>query len=103
MLPPCPSPPLVATAMHTFRFFEVFLGLLRVVRLLQARRHEAQAYVHTRQALTKSKLKPRTTRHESSVLIFVELEYEPFTENRRWPNGRGKLPRPLPPPTTPRP
>jgi hypothetical protein len=26
MLPPCPSPPLVATAMHTFRLFEVFLG-----------------------------------------------------------------------------
>jgi hypothetical protein len=35
------------------------LGLLRVVRLLQARRHEAQAYVHTRQALTKSKLKAK--------------------------------------------
>jgi len=48
MLPPCPLLPLVATAMHTFRFFEVFLGLLRVVRLLQARRHEAQAYVHPR-------------------------------------------------------
>src|SRR5262249_18342504 len=48
MLPPCPSPALAATAMHTFRFFEVFLGLLRVVRLLQARRHEAHAYVHPR-------------------------------------------------------
>jgi len=60
---PRPSPPLVATAMHMFRFFEVFLGLLRVVRLLQARRHEAQAYVHPRQAHTKSKLKPRTTKH----------------------------------------
>jgi hypothetical protein len=38
----------LATAMHTFRFFEVFLGLLRVVRVLRARRREAQAYVHPR-------------------------------------------------------
>jgi hypothetical protein len=69
---------LVATAMHMFRFFEVFLGLLRVVRLLQARRHEAQAYVHPRQAHTKSKLKPRTTKHESSILIFDEARIRTF-------------------------
>jgi hypothetical protein len=31
MIPPCPSPPLLARAMRTFRFFKVFLGLLRVV------------------------------------------------------------------------
>jgi hypothetical protein len=78
MLPPCPSLPLAAAAMHMFRFFEVFLGLLRVVRLLQARRHEAQAYVHTRRVFTKSKLKPRTTRHESSILIFDEARIRTF-------------------------
>jgi hypothetical protein len=35
----------------------------------------------------KSELKRRTTEHDSSLLIFDELEYEPFTENRRQPGG----------------
>ena len=35
----------------------------------------------------KSELKRRTTGHNSSLLIFDELEYEPFTENRRQPGG----------------
>ena len=31
------------------------------------------------------------------VLIFDELEYEPFTENRRWPSGMWKIPRRITP------
>jgi hypothetical protein len=36
------------------------------------------------------------TAHSSAALIFDELEYEPFTENRRWPSGIGKIPRGVP-------
>ena len=32
----------------------------------------------------------------------MKLEYEPFTENRRWPSGRGKIARLRPPATTSR-
>src|SRR6188768_1370927 len=78
MLPPLPIAAARSGGDALFRFFEVFLGLLRVVRLLQARRHEAQAYVHTRRVFTKSKLKPRTTRHESSILIFDEARIRTF-------------------------
>src|SRR5262249_8712193 len=64
-------------------------------------RHGAQAYVYRRQARTTSKLKRTTTRHNSPVLIFDELEYEPFTENRRWPTAVLKIARRRPPPTPP--
>jgi len=37
------------------------------------------------------------TGHNSTALIFDELEYEPFTENRWWPSGIGKIPRAVPP------
>src|SRR5206468_2285481 len=37
------------------------------------------------------------TGHDSSVLIFDELEYEPFTENRRRASGMWKIPRSEPP------
>jgi hypothetical protein len=32
----------------------------------------------------------------------MKLEYEPFTENRWWPSGRGKIARLRPPATTSR-
>src|SRR5262245_66072915 len=73
--------------MHSFRLFEVILGFASCRRLSGTGHHEAHAYVHRRQARTTSKLKRTTTRHDSPVLIFDELEYEPFTENRRWPSG----------------
>lgn len=41
----------------------------------------------------------RTSRQHLPVLIFDELEYEPFTENRRWPSGKMKIARPGPPAT----
>jgi hypothetical protein len=37
------------------------------------------------------------TRHNSAALIFDEFEYEPFTENRRWPSGTRKIARDDPP------
>ena len=39
-------------------------------------------------------------RHDSSVLILDELVYDPFTENRQWPNGEVKIARPGPPATS---
>src|SRR5215831_11470218 len=47
-------------------------------RLLEVRRYEAQACVPRRRARTNSKLKPTTTRHDSPVLIFDELELRTF-------------------------
>jgi hypothetical protein len=41
----------------------------------------------------------RTSRQHLPVLIFDELEYEPFTENRRWPSGKLKIARPGAPAT----
>jgi hypothetical protein len=43
----------------------------------------------------------RTSRQHLPVLIFDELEYEPFTENRWWPSGKMKIAR-RGPPATPR-
>src|SRR6266852_936246 len=43
--------------------------------------------------LTRLESTPRTIGHDSSVLIFDELEYEPFTENRQWPSGKLKIAR----------
>src|SRR6478672_1931254 len=47
-------------------------------RLWEVRRYEAQACVPRRRARTNSKLKPTTTRHDSPVLIFDELELRTF-------------------------
>jgi hypothetical protein len=44
-------------------------------------------------------LKQGTIGHDSSILIFDELDYEPFTENRQWPGGNWKIARPCPPAT----
>src|SRR5215472_12055100 len=85
--------------MHSFRLFEVILGFASCRRLSGTGHHEAQADVHRRQARTTSKVKRTTTRHDSPVLIFDELEYEPFTENRRWPSGDLKIARRRPPAT----
>src|SRR5215510_6759257 len=98
MIPPVHCP-LFVRAMHSFRLFEVILGFASCRRLLGARRHEAHAHVHRRHARTNSKVKRTTTRHDSPVLIFDELEYEPFTENRRWPSGNLKIARRRPPAT----
>lgn len=46
-----------------------------------------------------SKLKERTTGHDSSLLIFDEPQYEPFTESRWWAGGNLKIARPRPPAT----
>src|SRR5262249_29022873 len=99
MIPPCPLPTL-REGYALVRAFEVILGFASCRRLLGTGHHEAQAYVHRRQARTTSKLKRTTTRHDSPVLIFDELEYEPFTENRRRPSGDLKVARSRPP-TTP--
>ena len=40
---------------------------------------------------------PSTTGRESSILIFDELEYEAFTEDRQWPSGSLKIARREPP------
>src|SRR5262245_14142327 len=85
--------------MHSFRLFGVSLEFASCHRLLGTGHDEAQADVHRRQARTTSKLKRTTTRHDSPVLIFDELEYEPFTENRRWPSGNLKIARRRPPAT----
>src|SRR5215468_321273 len=47
-------------------------------RLSEVRRYEAQACVLGRRVRTNSKLKPITTRHDSPVLIFDELELRTF-------------------------
>src|SRR5262249_45227796 len=98
MIPPVHCP-LFVRAMHSFRLFEVTLGFASCGRLSGTGHHEAQADVHRRQARTTSKLKRTTTRHDSPVLIFDELEYEPFTENHRWPSGDLKIARRRPPAT----
>jgi hypothetical protein len=71
-----------------------------------------RAAVHDKLSATKLKLmsdtpssdqievEARTTRQHLPVLIFDELEYEPFTENRRWPSGKMKIAR-LGPSATP--
>src|SRR5262245_4728266 len=97
MIPPVHCP-LFVKAMHSFGLFEVILGFA-CRRLLGTGHREAQADVDRRQARTTSKLKRTTTRHDSPVLIFDELEYEPFTENRRWPSGDLKIARRRPPAT----
>src|SRR5262249_38808727 len=87
--PPSTSPPVhcrfFVGVMLLFRFFEVFLGFASCRRLSGPGHHEAQADVHRRQARTTSKVKRTTTRHDSPVLIFDDLKYDPFTKNRRWP------------------
>src|SRR5215831_16518742 len=98
MIPPVHCP-LFVRAMHSFRLFEVILGFASCRRLSGTGHHEAQADVYRRQARTTSKVKRTTTRHDSPVLIFDELEYEPFTENRRWPSGDLKIARRRPPAT----
>src|SRR5262245_37300675 len=84
--------------MHTFRFSK-YSRFPSCRERLQIRRYEAQARLHTREACPASKVKERTTRHDSSVLIFDGLQYEPFTESRRWANGSWKIARPRPPAT----
>jgi hypothetical protein len=37
--------------------------------------------------------KAENERNDPSVLILEELEYKPFTENRRWPSGMLKIAR----------
>jgi hypothetical protein len=76
-----------------------YLGSLPAAAQLVTRRYRALTYVRTRPAWTKSKARWSTTRHDSAVLIFDELEYEPFTENRRVPSGKIKIARPRPPAT----
>src|SRR5262249_53537698 len=98
MIPPVHCP-LFVRAMHSFRLLEVILGFASCRRLSGTGHHEVQADVHRRQARTTSKLKRTTTRHDSPVLIFDELEYEPFTENHRWPSGDLKIARRRPPAT----
>jgi hypothetical protein len=87
-------------AMHTLRRLEEsILGSLPAAAQLVTRRYRALTYVRTRPAWTKSKARWSTTRHDSAALIFDELEYEPFTENRRVPSGKIKIARPRPPAT----
>ena len=76
MIPPCPSPSRSARDYAHVQVFRSVLGSASCRRLRQSRRHEARAYVHIRQALTKSKLKQRTIRHDFPFPIFDELEYE---------------------------
>jgi hypothetical protein len=75
------------------------LGSLPAAAQLVTRRYRALTYVRTRQAWTKPEVRWSTARHDSAVLIFDELEYEPFTENRRVPSDEFKIARPRPPAT----
>jgi hypothetical protein len=43
-----------------------------------------------RRALDEIEADAGSTRQQLAVLIFDELEYDPFTENRRWPSGKTK-------------
>ena len=75
--PPCSSPSLTTRTMHTFRFIEVF-PVRFVSLLLLAWRHEALTYVRTSRGPGKARSKLGTSRHDSAVLTFDELEYRPF-------------------------
>jgi hypothetical protein len=69
--------------MHFARTFQVF-GL----RYASSPTTENDATKAKLQADTSSFYgEAATTEHELPLLIFDELEYQPFTENRRWANG----------------
>src|SRR5216683_1851416 len=100
IMPPCPSPPLFTRAMHTFRLWKYF-GLASCRSLTTNSTPQSSSLRPIRQAPDQIEVEARTTRQHLPVLIFDELEYEPFTENRRWPSGKMKIAR-LGPPATPR-
>jgi hypothetical protein len=75
-----------------------YSGSLRIAARRLTRRYEADTYVCVRQALTKPKLRSRTTEHSLPVLIFDELEYEPLLRKtpvaqRQFQNSTTKSPR----------
>jgi len=98
-MPPCPSPLPGRRSVHLFGVSK-YSGSLRITVRRLTRRYEAHTYVCVWQALTKPKLKSRTTEHSLPVLIFDELEYEPLLlKDHRWPSGNFKIARPSPPAT----
>src|SRR5207302_7922230 len=85
--------------MHSFRLFEVCSGLPRGVDYRNfgatKRKHVSLDAEHA-QIRSSSRQQPGMTHPSSSSM---SSNYEPFTENRRWPSGQSKIARRRPPAT----
>jgi hypothetical protein len=77
---------------HIQTFGSIWARLCAAVHnKLNATKHKlASVY---RRALDEIEADAGSTRQQLAVLIFDELEYDAFTENRRWPSGKVKIAR----------
>src|SRR6478672_6283100 len=85
--------------MHWFSFFEVCSGLPRVVdyRKLGATKLKHVSLDAEHSQIRSSSRQQLGMTHPSSSSM--SSNYEPFTENRRWPSGQSKIARRRPPAT----
>jgi hypothetical protein len=83
---PCPSPPRFGEGLMPVQVLEVFLSSPRTLSCYKFNTRNLSLSPPTPSS-HESELKRPTTGHDTSLLIFDELEYEPFTENRRQPGG----------------
>src|SRR5215467_8433217 len=85
--------------MHWFRLFEVCSGLPRVVdyRKLGATKRKRVSLDAEHAQIRSSSRRQLGMTHPSSSSM--SSNYEPFTENRRWPSGELKIARRRPPAT----
>ena len=87
-IPPCPSPPLLAGALHHFG-----VSNIQLIFALSLRNSRDATKLTLVFAFGSVGAVLGTTEHGSPVLIFDELEHKPFTENHRWPSGKVKIAR----------